>query len=152
MYKILRFSFSIHCTVLAFQRLLTCLEQIRHKLDSCENDYQFFCNYFRSEDFRKLLKVRKKKLSMEVGTCVTHTAVIMLSWWYQIRYNFLLLSRQHRKGLDPMGKVFSQKMANNEPYLVTVFFESKSLRSCKLSFSFHWNLIRNLYCILGWQV
>lgn len=36
---------------------MTCLEQIRHKLDSRENDYQFFCNYFHSEDFRKLLKV-----------------------------------------------------------------------------------------------
>ena len=43
-------------------------------------------------------------------------------------------------------------MANNDPYLVTVFFESKSLRSCKLSFSFHWSLIRNLYWKLGWQV
>lgn len=43
----------------AFQRLLTCLEQIRHKFDSPEDDYQFLCNYFHSEDFRKLLKVRE---------------------------------------------------------------------------------------------
>ncbi|KAL9959240.1 hypothetical protein ACROYT_G036337 [Oculina patagonica] len=43
----------------SFQRLLTCLEQIRHKFDSREDDYQLLCNYFHSEDFRKLLKVHR---------------------------------------------------------------------------------------------
>ncbi|KAJ7369680.1 MAGUK p55 sub member 7 [Desmophyllum pertusum] len=41
----------------SFQRLLTCLEQIRHKLDSREDDFQFLGNYFHSKDFWKLVKV-----------------------------------------------------------------------------------------------
>ncbi|XP_073231084.1 MAGUK p55 subfamily member 4-like [Porites lutea] len=41
-----------------FHRVINCMEQIRLKLDSQEDDVLFLSNYFQSKDFRKLFKVR----------------------------------------------------------------------------------------------
>lgn len=53
------FFFPFH---LAFQRLLTCLGEIRHKLDSREDDFLFLSNYFQNQDFWKLFKVNPEVL------------------------------------------------------------------------------------------
>ena len=69
-------------SLLAFHRLLTCLEEIRHKLEDREDDLILCSNYFQSRDFRKFFQVSQYSAVIFLFSFAEFNKIILLLVWF----------------------------------------------------------------------